>query len=103
MDDEDRPVDRGMAFEIIREFLSQVVAENEMTELDLPHIVVCRDQGTGLTTYAGPFPDGVSALTFAEDEQASDPGQTVFSCAVAALYRSDPVPVLEAGPPRTDP
>ena len=80
---------RPLAFEIVREFLSQVVSSNEAVELDLPHIVVCTDPCSGMRTYAGPFPDAVAALTYLEtdastEEPASDGLALHYS--VAALY-----------------
>jgi hypothetical protein len=75
--------------EVIHEFLSRIVSAAELAELDLPHIVVCRDDATGSVSYSGPFPDGVSALVFAEQEsvvdlEMNDGDPLTFS--VAALY-----------------
>lgn len=78
-----------LAVEIFREFLSNVVSANEAAELDLPHVVVCTDPCSGMKTYAGPFPDAVSALTYTEtctstDGPASDGLPLHYS--VAALH-----------------
>jgi len=84
------------AFETVRELLSRAVTAAEMAELDLPHIVVCADVGTGLTTYSGPFADALAALSFAEEEAALDGsvfGESDLRYSVAALYppeRADP-------------
>ena len=82
--------------DMVHEFLSQIVAVAEVAEVTMPHIVICRDgaAGTvscaaGTVSYAGPFPDGLSALVHAERESAldralNDGGQLTFT--VAALY-----------------
>lgn len=58
--------------EVVHELLSRIVGAAEVAELDLPHLVVCRDDDTGSVSYSGPFPDGISALVFAEREAAVD-------------------------------
>lgn len=92
-DDEQTGRRRDLAVEIFREFLSRVVTASEMVEVDLPHIVVCTDPGTGLSSYAGPFPDVLDALTFAEREAATDPGGAggpELRYSVAALFPAHP-------------
>ncbi|RZI80895.1 MAG: hypothetical protein EOO67_19055 [Microbacterium sp.] len=75
--------------DMVHEFLSQIVAVAEVAEVTMPHIVICRDGAAGTVSYAGPFPDGLSALVHAERESAldralNDGGQLTFT--VAALY-----------------
>ncbi|HET6153924.1 MAG TPA: hypothetical protein VFE15_13300 [Marmoricola sp.] len=81
-----------LRIEVVHEFLARIVGSAESAKLDLPHIVVCRDIETGAVSYSGPFPDGVSALVFAERESAVDrelnDGEPL-SFGVAALYPSE--------------
>jgi len=78
-----------LRLEILREFLTGVVARTEMAELELPHLVVCSDERGEVTTYSGPFPDVLTALAYAESEAAScstDPSSDDLTFTVAALY-----------------
>ena len=56
----------------VHEFLTQAISAAGLEEIDREHIVVCRDTETGAVSYSGPFADGISALTFAENESALD-------------------------------
>ena len=58
--------------EVVHQFLTEIVRAATIAELDLPHIVVCRDTETGSVSYSGPFPDGFRALVYAEREGAVD-------------------------------
>lgn len=75
--------------EVVHEFLSRIVGAAEIAEVDLPHIVICRDGDTGAVSYSGPFATGMAALVFAEQESAvdrelNDGDHLCFT--VAALY-----------------
>ncbi|MET3962902.1 hypothetical protein ABIE44_002836 [Marmoricola sp. OAE513] len=79
--------------EAVQEFLRGAVGDAGVAEMEMPHIVVCLDEETGSVSYSGPFPDGLTALVFAERESAvdrelNDGPQLLFS--VAALYPTDP-------------
>lgn len=56
----------------VPELLARVIGAAAVSELEVPHIVVCRDHETGVVTYSGPFPDAVAALVFAERERVLD-------------------------------
>lgn len=58
--------------EVVHAFLVQVMSEAGREEIDLPHIVICRDSETGAVTYSGPFPNGLQALAAAERERTLD-------------------------------
>lgn len=58
--------------DLVHELLNYALGVAEAGELDLPHIVVCRDEETGSETYSGPFPNGLTALVHAERECAID-------------------------------
>jgi hypothetical protein len=97
MYDDDSSWQDDLRLEVVQEFLSRIVSATEVDELDLPHIVVCRDEETGAVSYSGPFRDGLDALLFAEreavvDRELNDGDALRFS--VAALY---PTGRAEAG------
>lgn len=95
-DDETRSSGDGRP-EPIQELLSRIVGIAAVSEIDLPHIVVCRDDETGAVTYSGPFPDAVAALVFAERERVVDGELNAGSplCfGIAALF---PAPGREGG------
>ncbi|MFL6157647.1 MAG: hypothetical protein ACJ72D_16250 [Marmoricola sp.] len=78
--------------EVVHEFLARLVGVAETAELELPHIVVCRDVETGSVSYSGPFPDGISAMVFADRESALDRelnDGVPLSFGVAALFPSE--------------
>ncbi len=85
-----------LRFEIVREILARAIGRAAVAELDLPHIVICRDATTGAVSYSGPFPDALEALVFAERESALDRALNVgepMRFSAAALYptpSSDP-------------
>ena len=56
----------------VHQFLSEAVSAAEAAEVDLPHVVICRDEQTGAVSYSGPFRDGLAALVHAERESAVD-------------------------------
>lgn len=55
---------------LTRLLLENVVTES-VREIDGPHLVICRDPHTGLMSFQGPFPDGLSALVAADQEDES--------------------------------
>lgn len=60
-----------------------------LNELDLPHIVMCRDQSGAFVSYFGPYTSAVEAMVAAEieDEIERDAtGGTPVTFHVAALY-----------------
>lgn len=78
--------------DVVHEFLSRIVGAAALAEVEMPHIVVCRDDETGSVSYSGPFPDGVTALVFAERESAIDRelnADSPLGFSVAALYPGD--------------
>ena len=71
--------DDDPCIQILRDLLCQAIAREESAELTLPHIVLCADPGSGVTTYCGPYPDALTAL-------ASIRPDGDFRYSVAALY-----------------
>ncbi|MFL6023877.1 MAG: hypothetical protein ACJ72O_11105 [Marmoricola sp.] len=85
--------DENLRLHIIREILTQAVAASERREVDLPHLAVCTDRLTGVNGYWGPFPDAITALTYAEREQALDRSRgqdPLVTWSVSALHPPDP-------------
>lgn len=79
--------------ELVEEFLARALGAAAVGEIDLPHIVVCRDEETGTVSYSGPFPDGLTALVFAERESALDQALNdgdPLRFSAAALYPTGP-------------
>jgi hypothetical protein len=75
--------------DLAQRWLAEAVVRASFEEIDLPHIVVCRDPESGTESYAGPFPDGFAALSFADQECATDrdgQGGPPLYFTVAALY-----------------
>lgn len=75
--------------EIVREILARAIGRAAVAELDMPHIVICRDDATGAVSYSGPFPDALEALVFAERESALDRALNIgepMRFSAAALY-----------------
>lgn len=93
-----------LRFEIVREILARAIGRAAVAELDMPHIVICRDETTGAVSYSGPFSDALEALVFAEHESALDRSLNIgepMRFSAAALY-----PTPDHGPdptPSTDP
>lgn len=77
--------------EVVRGFVSDAVGAAAREEIELPHLVICRDTETGITSYAGPFDDGLSALVHADRECASEraAGNHTMTFRVAALFPVD--------------
>lgn len=71
-DDEHTTWRDDLRVEVVREILNKALGVAGVAELELPHIVISRDEETGSETYSGPFPDGLTALVFAEREVAVD-------------------------------
>lgn len=77
--------------ELFHEFLVRAVGAAALAEVDLPHIVICRDDQTGTTSYSGPYPDAMAALVHAERERVLDASlgeDEPMRFSVAALYPS---------------
>jgi len=92
-DQEDTSWRDDLRVELVYEFLSHIVGSAAAAEVEMPHIVVCRDNETGAVSYSGPFSDGMEALVFAEREYAVDRDLNdglPLEFSVAALYPSDP-------------
>jgi hypothetical protein len=70
--DDDGTWQDDMLLEAVQALVSKAVGEAAREEIELPHIVVCRDLETGAVSYSGPFPNGLSALVFAEQESVLD-------------------------------
>lgn len=80
---------RDEMVEVLRAFVRDALSLEARNEIELPHIVICRDPETGAASYTGPFPEAVAALVFAEQESERDrdfnpDGAMVFE--VAALF-----------------
>ena len=58
-------------------------------EMTLPHVVICHDAVTGVTSHQGPYEDGFSALCSAERE-ASHPDTSDLVFTVAPLLPTVP-------------
>ncbi|MGO4258507.1 hypothetical protein [Marmoricola sp. RAF53] len=84
-DDDRRP---DIPDEALHALVARAVGEAAREEIDLPHVVVCRDPQTGTVTYAGPFRDGLAALVHADRESRAEQGDdgVPFEITVAALY-----------------
>ncbi|SDP59411.1 hypothetical protein SAMN04489867_3056 [Pedococcus dokdonensis] len=71
--------------------ISDFLVAMELSELDLPHIVLTRGDDFGVVTYSGPYLHAVDALTAAEAQHRiqvnSGGGDLTFH--VAALYPDD--------------
>lgn len=79
--------------EQVEEFLARALGAAAVGEVDLPHIVICRDEETGSVSYSGPFPNGLTALVFAERESALDQALNdgdPLRFSAAALYPTGP-------------
>ena len=78
----------------LRDVLLNAVIRGAVEDLSLPHVVVCRDQTSGFTSYAGPYESGWVALCAAEREfqqvLASDWSHVPFEFGVAPLFRPTP-------------
>lgn len=95
MDPDDESTWREEMFgEVVHGFVSDAVGAAAREEIDLPHVVICRDTESGTTSYAGPFDSGLSALHFAERESATEraAGNRTMTFRVAALFAFDADP-----------
>lgn len=87
--DEDSTWRDDLIVEVVNAFVSDAVGAAAREEIELPHIVVCRDVDTGAVSYSGPFPSGLEALLFADRESALDRAfnaQNPMEFSVAALF-----------------
>ncbi len=65
------------------------VAELEVAVLDEPHILVCTDPDTGLTTYTGPYANAYEAMLCLDELEAAlraDVGLAGPTCTLAPLF-----------------
>lgn len=65
------------------------LSDGPLDELDLPHIVMCRDRSGMFVSYFGPYPSAVEALVAAEVEgeiEREAGGGMAVTFHVAALY-----------------
>jgi hypothetical protein len=65
------------------------LSDGPLDELDLPHIVMCRDQSGMYVSYFGPYPSAVEAMVAAEIEgeiEREAAGGMPVTFHVAALY-----------------
>ena len=63
---------REELIEAVHALVRDAVTAEALREIDLPHIVICRDPETGVASYTGPYRDGLEALIFAERESERD-------------------------------
>ncbi|MGO4257208.1 hypothetical protein [Marmoricola sp. RAF53] len=89
-EDWDRFWDRsrgGTHWVVAYERLCRALTADAADDLGRPHIVLCRDDETGTVVYSGPFPDGITALTYADAANAVEPpaAELSISFSVAAL------------------
>lgn len=61
-----------MMIQALHAVVHDAVSAAARAEIDLPHIVICRDPETSVVSYTGPFRDGMAALAFAERESERD-------------------------------
>jgi hypothetical protein len=69
--------------------LGNFVVGMGVAEVDLPHIVLCKDARGTTASFSGPYPSAVEALVAAELEQrieAEADGPDALTFHVAALY-----------------
>ena len=86
--------DDDVRLDLLREIISRAVTAAEAAELELPHLVICTDRQTGHTSYAGPFPDALAALTYAEIQAARDraaPEDPLIRWSVSVLLPPEPI------------
>lgn len=65
------------------------LSDGPLNELDLPHIVMCRDSSGVFVSYFGPYPSAVEAMVAAEIEgeiERGAGGGMPVTFHVAALY-----------------
>jgi hypothetical protein len=65
------------------------LAELEVAVLDEPHILVCTDPATGVTTYTGPYPNAYEAMLCLDELEAAlraDVGLAGPTCTLAPLF-----------------
>jgi hypothetical protein len=69
--------------------LGDFVVEMGVAEMDLPHIVLCRDSRGVSASFSGPYASAVEALVAADIEQqieSESDGQDALTFHVYALY-----------------
>ena len=69
--------------------LGDFMVELGVAEMDLPHIVLCRDSKGATASFSGPYPSAVEALVAADCEhrlESASDGVDAVTFQVAALY-----------------
>jgi hypothetical protein len=69
--------------------LGDFMVELGVAEMDLPHIVLCRDSKGATASFSGPYPSAVEALVAADCEhrlESASDGIDAVTFQVAALY-----------------
>jgi hypothetical protein len=93
MDDFDALRPDGDGCRVVAELLLRALVDCEVGTLDHEHVLIITDPGAGISTYAGPYPDAVSALVALQAERCllertgSCPGYTYR---IAPMYPSEP-------------
>jgi hypothetical protein len=76
--------------------LGNFLVEMGVAEMDLPHIVLCKDARGATASFSGPYPSAVEALVAADIEhqiESASDGPEALTFHVAALYPAlDPAP-----------
>lgn len=70
--------------DVLGQRLVDMLVRGAVTDMDLPHVLVCTDHATGAVSCSGPYPNGLAALCAAEAdhvlERREDSGSSmVFS------------------------
>jgi hypothetical protein len=84
-DEEETTWRDDLVVEVVHDFVARALCQISLEELDLPHVVICHDDESGLLTYAGPFGTAMEALVAAEAESTESAG-TQLRYSVAPLY-----------------
>ena len=69
--------------------VERILVDIELAEIEMPHIVLCRNVHNGDVSYSGPYPSALAALTAADHERAVERragGAGELSFHVAPLY-----------------
>lgn len=77
--------DRGQVHAALGNFM----VEMAVAEMDLPHIVLCRDSRGAPASFSGPYASAIDALVAADIErqiESESDGQEALTFHVAALY-----------------
>ncbi|SDP59530.1 hypothetical protein SAMN04489867_3061 [Pedococcus dokdonensis] len=79
---------------------TRLLYDLEASEIDLPHVVICRAPGADVDSFSGPYPSALEALMAAEiqnrvERAAGGVGEVTFH--VAAIYPPFETPRLPPG------